>query len=371
MTITAIKVPKWGLAMTEGSLVAWHKAPGDRLSKGEDLADIESSKIANVLEAPADGILRRQTAAVGDLLPVGALLGVITDGDESDAEIGAFVADYQTRFAAEAAAEAAAAPVPQKIEAAGQSLQYLKLAPADFEGGVPLLLIHGFGGDLNNWLFNHAELARERAVYAIDLPGHGGSTKAIDDASFEGLAATILAALDALGLERVALAGHSLGGALALELALRHPERVHAVVTLCAAGFGDAPNTAYIEGFLKADKRKDLKPAAELLFANKDLVTRDMLEDMIRFKRLDGVAAALGAIAAHALSAIPDFRDRLGDLKAPLLALFGAEDRVIALPDLSTLGGRAHVLPDSGHMAHMEAAQEVNRLIDAFLAEQD
>jgi pyruvate/2-oxoglutarate dehydrogenase complex dihydrolipoamide acyltransferase (E2) component len=75
--IHAVTVPKWGLSMDKGTVTVWHKQPGDPVRKGEDLLDVESDKIANVIECPADGILRRQVAAVGDVLPVGALLGVI------------------------------------------------------------------------------------------------------------------------------------------------------------------------------------------------------------------------------------------------------------------------------------------------------
>ena len=76
--IQAIVMPKWGLAMEEGALTAWLVQDGSQIEKGQEIAEIETSKIANVFESPASGTLRRLVAKPGDILPVGALLAVPT-----------------------------------------------------------------------------------------------------------------------------------------------------------------------------------------------------------------------------------------------------------------------------------------------------
>lgn len=104
--IKIIEVPKWGLSMEEGTLNNWLIEEGDSFKQHQELCDIETSKISNVLEAPFDGVLRRKVAQPGQTLPVGGLLGVVADASVSDAEIDAFIAQR-------GAAPAAAAPLPE------------------------------------------------------------------------------------------------------------------------------------------------------------------------------------------------------------------------------------------------------------------
>ena len=88
-----------------------------------------------------------------------------------------------------------------------------------------------------------------------------------------------------------------MGGAVALSLALDAPDRVASATLIAPAGLGAEINSGYIDGFIGAQKRKDLKPHLEALFADPELVTRDLVEDVLKFKRLDGVEAALKTIA--------------------------------------------------------------------------
>lgn len=87
------------------------------------------------------------------------------------------------------------------------------------------MLVHGFGGDLNNWLFNHPALAAERRVIALDLPGHGESAKALQRGDLDELSETVLALLDHLDIAKAHLAGHSMGGAVSLNVARLAPQR--------------------------------------------------------------------------------------------------------------------------------------------------
>src|SRR5262249_12465576 len=156
-----------------------------------------------------------------------------------DAELDAFVAEFEASFVpGEAEEDAGAAPQ------VADGLRFLVQGSGD---GEPLVLLHGFGGDLNNWLFNAPALSGERAVYALDLPGHGGSVKEPRD-----LAGALRSFLDGQGLERVHLAGHSLGGLVAAQFAAAEPDRVRSLALIAPAGLGEEIDREYVDGFVAA-----------------------------------------------------------------------------------------------------------------------
>lgn len=372
MTLHALTIPKWGLAMEEGTLTSWLIAEGDTVRPGDEVAEIETSKITNVFEAQAGGILRRRVSQEGDVKPVGALLGVLADAGEDDSEIDSFVVEFESHFVAKQQDEIAG-PTAETVEVGGLPVRFLKVAAKGGERGTPLVLVHGFGGDHLNWMFNQGVLAATRDVYALDLPGHGSSTKNVGDGGLEDLAARLDAWLDLLGLESVHVVGHSMGAGVALALALANPARVKSLTAICGAGFGGDVNRSYLEGFLSAERRKDLKPVVELLFADPDLVTREMLEDLIAYKRIDGVPEALRALIDKALDAtsLAQLRTRLGGIRAPLFAIFGAQDKIVPMVSGADLQAEILIVEEAGHMPHLEAPELVNRRIAAFVAAHD
>jgi pyruvate dehydrogenase E2 component (dihydrolipoamide acetyltransferase) len=369
--IRPIVMPKWGLAMQEGMVAKWLVEEGAAIEAGDEILDIETSKIANVFESPVAGPLRRVVVGEGETVPVGALLGVVADDSVLDTDIDAFIAGFQEEFAAHAAEVGAAAPEPETVEAGGRRIRYLALGDGE---SLPIVFIHGFGGDLNNWQFNQEALAEGRATYALDLPGHGGSTKDLGDAADVGaLAAAVLDFMDAKGIAKAHLVGHSLGGAIALDLALNHADRVASVTAICSAALGPEINMDYIDGFMQARRRKQLQPVLEMLVADPQMVSREMIEDVLRFKRLDGAEAALNRIAdatfAGGRQAL-ELTARLGEIRAPVQLIWGRQDRIIPAGHAEGLpeSVRVHLLDDAGHMVHMEKAAEVNDLIKAFVA---
>ena len=167
--ITPIVMPKWGLSMEEGTVVSWLVEEGAEITVGMPILEVESDKIANAVEAPDPGLLRRRLAAAGDLLPVKALLGVMAPAEVSEAEIDAYVAGYVVPAAAEGEDDEAG-PAFLFTEVDGIRVRYARRGDAA-SAQVPVLFLHGFGGDLDNWLFNLDAVAAAAPVIALDLPG--------------------------------------------------------------------------------------------------------------------------------------------------------------------------------------------------------
>ena len=125
---------------------------------------------------------------------------------------------------------------------------------------------------------------------------------------------------------------------------------------------------------MAAERRRELKGVLELLFADQGLVSRKLVDDVLRYKRLDGVEAALRQVAG---AMYPSGRQavvltgELDRLQAPALVVWGGQDRILPTAHAEALADRARVevLPGAGHSPHMEAANEVNRLVGGFLDE--
>jgi pyruvate dehydrogenase E2 component (dihydrolipoamide acetyltransferase) len=366
-TITPIVMPKWGLSMKEGTVNEWLVEEGAAIGVGAEILEVETDKITGVVEAADPGTLRRKVAQPGQTLPVKALLGVLAEAGVSDQEIDAFVAGYVVPVAA--AGEEAAESPDQFTEVGGIRLRY---AGKGSDGPI-VLLLHGFGGNLDNWLFNVDALAERNAVLALDLPGHGQSDPRLPGATLEDLAAFVARFLEAVGGRRAHVIGHSMGGAIAAQLALDHPDRVESVTLIGSAGLGDEVNAAFIEGFVAAKSRRELKPIVELLFANPDLVSRQMLDDVLKYKRLDGITEVLTALRTSLFDrgrqgAQPG--RRLAETGKRVLVVWGAQDRIIPPQHAANAPASATVavIEGAGHMVQMEKAGEVNSLLKRHVA---
>ena len=370
--ITAITMPKWGLTMTEGKVLGWLKAEGDSYRAGEELLEIETTKITNVMEAGEAGTLRRIVAADGATLPVGGLLAVAAPESVPDAEIATFIAGFVAPEPEAADATDDSAVAPRDVDAGGQRLRVLDVGGDGGSGAAAIVFVHGFGGDLNGWMFNQPMLAERWRTVALDLPGHGSSTKVLEGADEASFAAVIDQALAALRIDRVHIVGHSMGGGIALAFANEQRERVASLTLIASAQLGAEINGAFINDFLRAQRRREVQEALKLLVHDPAMVSRAMVEEVLRYKRLDGVQAALETIAAEWF---PDGVQRVdnavlvANLGVPVQLIWGRDDQIIPLAHAEALAGKVpvHILDDVGHLPHMEKAGEVNRVIAAFI----
>lgn len=369
--VIPLTMPKFGLAMTEGKLASWTVQAGQSVKQGDELADIETSKITSGYESPAAGTLRKQVAQAGETLAVGALIGVLADASVSDADIDAFIAKFQSEQATDEAEDTASTrnTEPHQVEVGEYSLNVREVGDGE---GTPLLLIHGFGGDISNWMLTQEALASGRRVIAFDLPGHGASSKTVKDGSLAGLASAVNALLDALSISKAHVMGHSLGGGVAVTLLKNHADKVASLSLLAPAGFEKAVNMAFITGFTEADRNRAMQQELEKLVHDKGLIGRKMVDSVMRARRLDGARDALRTIAAACFpngEQGDDLRPVLEAASIPVQLFWGEADEVLPVAGADNVPDSVekHLFPGVGHLPQMEKASEVNKTTEAFL----
>lgn len=352
--IVKVVMPKWGLSMASGKIIEWIAREGQEISEGDDLAEIDTDKIAGALEASGPGVLRRVIAQAGEDVPVGATIALIAGADVGDGEL-----DDAARIAREeldsGAVEGPPGPETGKVTVAGRPIAYAILGSE----GPDIVLVHGFGGDKNSWLFVQEPLSASHVVHAIDLPGHGESGKDVGDGSLAELADAVLGYLDERGIAMAHLVGHSLGGAVVTAAASKAPDRVASLTLAAPAGFGDQINAGYLRGFVSATNRRELRPHLEALFADPTLATRQLADDLMKFKRLDGVSEALSALLRTLLDGDQPGLDLTADLSGlavPVQVVWGQADAVLPATNSQSLPAAAEtrVVEGAGHMIHME-----------------
>jgi pyruvate dehydrogenase E2 component (dihydrolipoamide acetyltransferase) len=362
--IKRVTMPKWGLSMESGRLIEWLVSEGDEIEKGQDVAEIDTDKIVAVLESTCSGVVRALVVEVNVAVPVGGTIAVVAPADVPQEEIDAVVAEAKEQLVS-GDIEDVSGPEVAEVDVDGRSISYAVLGDTESEA-TPVVFVHGYGGDKNSWLFVQEPISADRATYALDLPGHGDSSKDVGDGSVATLASSLVGFLNELGLSRVHLVGHSTGGAVAT-VAAADPAalgKVASLTLISPVGYGPDVNAGYIRGFAEAETRRELKPHLQQLFADQSQVNRQLIDDLLKYKRLDGVDAALALIVAALLdgekSAV-DVTAEQASFGGKTVAVWGAEDKVIPASNSGSLEGKAtvHTVDGAGHMAHIEKPQAV------------
>jgi len=375
--IIPIVMPKWGLSMEEGKVTSWLMKDGDQVKVGDQILEVETDKIAGAVEASDAGILRRRIGQADTIYPIKTLIGVVADADVPDSDIDEFVSSYVVPAAEEGEDETG--PRYEFIDTGVGRLRYIKRGTAD----NIVLLIHGFGGDLDNWLFNADAFAEKASVYALDLPGHGQSTKTLGDPTVAGLARAVLGFMDAVKIDKAHLVGHSLGGAISLRLAIRRPELVSALVLAGAAGISSGTRRARyglaMTALLKPGKRiapyrrRVARSAAlkTLVFGHWGAADPPALPADVAESFLSGPARHTDTASAARALVHDDPRLDLEHVRCPVLLLWGARDNQLSIGDAFEYARRlrapVRAIADCGHLLIGERPEACADAIGAFL----
>ena len=257
---------------------------------------------------------------------------------------------------------------PSFVTVAGRRVRHLLLRGSD----EAVVLVHGIGGNLGNWFLNQPVLAAKgRTVAALDLPGHGESSRDVGRGSLEELAAALLDYLGVLGFARTHLVGHSMGAAVCLEAARRKPARVGSLTLVSPAGLGSPPNLAWAHRLVTSLDPAELNRLLRQAVGDPSLITPEVVEDLLRYKRPEGTIEAQirildGVYGGHDV----DETLRLVVAHHPTLVICGGRDVVVPALDVDAFHGTSveyHLLAPLGHEPMIEAAPQVNRLIDDFV----
>ncbi len=255
------------------------------------------------------------------------------------------------------------------------------------EGGpdLPVLvLLHGFGDSYTTWEEWVRELKTRRRVITVDLPGHG-LTRAPSDSvlRLDSLADFVDSFAAALALPKFAVAGNSMGGGVAWELAVRHPDRINALILVDAAGFANEKPPAALPLAFKIlqypigrallrniDNRPLIDEGLKIDVFDKSLITPALVDRWAELQRAPGHRAILMSVdprAQHGATA-----QELGRIRVPTLVLNGANDVLVepasahkfadAIP-----GAKLIIYPDVGHLPQIEIPARSAADVAAFL----
>lgn len=368
-TSRTIRMPKWGLSMLEGTITHFHVKPGDRITAGAPFCDIETTKITNEFEAPASGIVAHLLVGPDEVVVVGQPIAILAEDDATEADIDAALAAAATAEDEPQADLEANVSTVRYVDVPGSRLAYLE--SGDPASGQPVVFLHGFGADHAAWALSQSTVGDAgHWTFAFDLPGHGASGKAVGDGSAEAVARPIRAALEALGLRRIAPFAHSFGALVAAALAREAALEIGPVVLIAPVGLGPAPNPAYVRGFLAAERKRDMKPVMEMLFADPAMLGRGIVSEALASLRDDERRAALERIGQALLDLSLEQLRGTWDLMAPdWHVVWGDRDIVVPLDADVTkmLGSALHQVPDAGHLPQVEKAALVNALVSRLL----
>lgn len=279
------------------------------------------------------------------------------------------------------------APLPvQHVDVGGLDIAYV-----DSGGdGTPVVFIHGLSSWMGFWEYQIPVFAEKHRVLALDLPGYGASGRPDAPYTPPWYADVIDEWLGGLGIPEATLVGHSMGGQIAMTLALRHPNRVERLILSAPAGFERfSPGAArwmkdfWTETRALETREEEMRVTFSTMVFNKmDAGTERLLEERVRMQHTDAFAATSVAVS-RSIAGMVDHPvlDQLDQLDVPTLIVFGTDDHMIPNPVFNGGSTRAIaetgrdairnsqlvLIPGAGHTVHHDEPDAFNAAVADFL----
>jgi pimeloyl-ACP methyl ester carboxylesterase len=272
-------------------------------------------------------------------------------------------------------------------------LDGMEIAYVDSGGDKPpLIFIHGLSSYMGFWEYQLDAFTETHRVLALDLPGYGSSSRPDAPMTPPWYAETVVGWLDALGIEKTSVVGHSMGGQIAMTLTLEHPERVDKLVLAAPAGIERfKPGAArwmkdwWHEGRALQSGEVEVRTAFQTAVFNKhDEGVERLIEERVRLGKHEAFKGTSVAVS-RSIAGMVDHpvADRLGEISVPTLLVFGTDDRMIPNPIFTggrtkriaeegrdaIPGARLVLIPRAGHTVHHDAPDDFNRAVSSFLLE--
>jgi pimeloyl-ACP methyl ester carboxylesterase len=273
------------------------------------------------------------------------------------------------------------------VEVDGQRVNVLDTQPGRKGGDGPaLLFLHGWSSNWQIFLLNIAAFMDTHRVVSLDLPGFGASEMPEGgEISIRGYARLVDGVCDALGVERVAVVGNSMGGFIGAELALSFGTRVDRLVLVSAAGLSTeqlarapllatarfvAAGLPYAARFQSTVVRRPRlrRAAMQSVIRYPEKLSVPLAQELVQSVGKPGFVAGLAAIMDYS------YRDRLPEIEIPVLIVWGRNDILVPVGDafryaeLIGPNARVEIFEDTGHTPMLERPTRFNELLRGFLA---
>lgn len=244
-------------------------------------------------------------------------------------------------------------PMPASVTHGLAEVNGIKLYFATYGEGAPVILLHGGAGNGDHWSSQVKALSAKYRVIVVDARGHGRSTRDGQPITYELMADDLLALMDQLELDQAALVGWSDGGAIGLDVAIRHPERVSKLV-------------AYGTNFNLAGTQKGGGATFSTYFSR-------CAADYAKLSPTPGDYKGLQAALRPMWRTLPNYSNaQIAGIKVPTLVLDGDHDEIIRQDHVKELaklitGSRLVFIPNSSHFALFQQPEAFNQAVLDFL----